>query len=156
MAEEKDNDTSETKGASKDAQSFALRVKSLATLMAAVTALVVAVSGYFKKPAEPAAKATYNELSEGLKDLSDQIGKNHDDILATRNFFDGWMKAQSVYQVAVADTIPPANSSGIPATHSTARPVSKPRLAPPKPPAPPDLGDKPPPWRPKGLEQFKK
>jgi len=128
----------ETNSASPEANSFALRLKSLATVIAAVTALLVALSGFFKKPEEPAAKASYTELAEAVKNVSESTAKNHDDIVALQAYIDGYLKAQ---EEEVAATIPSS-------TPVSTKVASRPRA--PKP-LPPSMSPRPPIFEPKGF-----
>jgi len=67
----------------------ASRLKYLGTLVAAVAALVTALGAYFKPQDHSVNKASYEELSKVIKDLSDESDKNHDDIVALRGYVEG-------------------------------------------------------------------
>jgi len=70
-------------------QGFAVRAKSVSTVIASVTALIVAVGGLLRKPEEPAARATYEEMGQSVKELTEAATRNHDDIVALRGYVDG-------------------------------------------------------------------
>lgn len=59
-------------------------MKGWATLITAISALIVAVGKAVQKPQEPAAKATYNELAKAVKETSVSTQRNHDDLIALR------------------------------------------------------------------------
>ena len=68
---------------------FLLNMKSLASVIMAVAALVVAIGNACKKPEEPGAKAAYIELSSAVKANSEAIAKSHDDVVALHNHVAG-------------------------------------------------------------------
>jgi hypothetical protein len=73
----------------------ASRLKYLGTLVAAVAALVTAVGAYLKPQDHSVNKASYEELSKVIKELSDESEKNHDDIVALRGYVEGAVSRNS-------------------------------------------------------------
>lgn len=88
------------------AKAFALRLKSLATLITAIAALTIAVGKACQAPQEPAAKAAYNELAEAVKANSESASRNHDDIVGLRGYLDGVLKSEGIIPVNDAGTFP--------------------------------------------------
>ena len=94
----------------------ASRLKSLGTLVAAVAALVTATGAYFKPQDHSVNKASYEELSKVIKDLSDESDKNHDDIVALRGYLEGVSRNSGPLPVTVHD----AGTAGLPKDAGTA------------------------------------
>jgi hypothetical protein len=122
----------------------ASRLKSLGTLIASVAALVTATGAYFKPQDHSVNKATYEELTKSIKELSDVSEKNHDDIVALRGYVEGQASKNSgPFPVTVqSDAGSPAlgRSGDAGATVAFVQvPSSRPPppvLAPPRPPPP--------------------
>lgn len=107
-------------------KAFVMKAKSLATLIAAVTALIVGIGNACKKPEEPGAKAAYAELASATKQNSEQIGEMHDDIVALRGYVDGIVKAEGIVVPKDAGlvAVPPSSAAARPSSSSAAAPTS--------------------------------
>ena len=64
-------------------------VKSVKDTILAITAMAIALGVSCKKPDEPAAKTSYEELSSAVKANSEAIAKMHDDVVALHAYIDG-------------------------------------------------------------------
>ncbi len=80
---------------SKPGDVHASRLKSLGTLVAAMAALVAAIGSWFKPQDQSVNKASYEALSASMKDLSDQVDKDHDEIVALRGYTEGALRMVS-------------------------------------------------------------
>lgn len=67
----------------------AARRRSTAALIVALTGVMTAVGAFIKSADHSVTKASYDELSTGLKKISDQTSQNHDDIVALRGYVAG-------------------------------------------------------------------
>jgi len=94
----------------------ASRLKYLGTLVAALAALVTALGAYFKPQDHSVNKASYEELSKVIKDLSDESDRNHDDIVALRGYLEGQL-ARNAAPMPVTPALTDAGST------ATARPL---------------------------------
>lgn len=114
----------------------ASRLKSLGTLIAAIAALVTATGAYFKPQDHSVNKASYEEITKTLKEMSDQTDKNHDDIVALRGYMEGVAASRSA---PLPVTFPPDAGAATP--HVLSSPSASTTVAyvqlPPKPPPPP-------------------
>ena len=72
----------------------ASRIKSLGALVMAIAALVTATGAWFKPQDHSVNKASYEELSKTIKELSDQGDKNHDDVVALRGYVEGTLASK--------------------------------------------------------------
>jgi hypothetical protein len=122
----------------------ASRLKSLGTLIAAVAALVTAVGAYFKPQDHTVNKASYEELSKVIKELSDESDKNHDDIVALRGYVEGAVTRNSgplPVTIQDAGVTAPARDAGaqvafvqlppprpLPSAHAVQRPPAPPNF----------------------------
>ena len=102
MSEDSETEVQE---ASPEAQSFYLRAKSVATLVTALTALILAVSGILRPQDQTVTKAVYSELAEATKRNSLQIQHQHDDLTALRAWLEGYEKAQ--HEIGTGTPAPP-------------------------------------------------
>ena len=102
---------------------FVTRTKSLATLIAAITAMVIACGSLVKPQDHSVAKKSYEELTKAVEDLDKAEDKNHDDIVALRAFLEGYLKAQED-----APTFPPPPVDAGTRTIPTVRVKSTPPL----------------------------
>lgn len=170
MADDNLSDKALIDGASPEARSTALKLKSLANVIATVAALVVGIGGFFKPQDQSVTKAAYQELSTAVKKLSEDNAKNHDDIVALRAYLEFTAKQ------AVPTGFEPFPEPPTPATSAAPRSgvgfgygagfsggtggtVRAPaqtsaRVGPPPPPvpAPPPVSDAPEPVRPQAFE----
>jgi hypothetical protein len=58
--------------------------------LAAVIAVATAIGSWFRPQDNTATKASYDTLSQEVKQISDQTIKNHDDLIATKAYLDGF------------------------------------------------------------------
>ena len=134
-------DTPATPGVNR-ARAFWFRARGWATLIAAATALMVTITKTCSRPNEPGAKASYDELSSAVKANSEELAKNHDDIVGLRGYVDGIVKVEGV-------TPPPHTSATPPVSASVAMlvPIERSKLHP-----PPAVGTRPLVFEPKGFD----
>lgn len=86
-------------------------LKNLPALIAAIAALVTSVAALRKPPDTTAAKASYEELSKLVSKLEDSSDQNHQDIIALRNFLEGYLRANGKL-VAEATPVPAVQEPG--------------------------------------------
>lgn len=99
------------------AKGFATRIKSIAVLVTAVAGLVTAVASHLKPRDDSATKASYDALSDELKKLSEETGKQHDDLVSLKSYFDGYMRGRpEVIVPAASASIKPAVALVLPPT----------------------------------------
>ena len=87
-------------------------LKHVATLIAAVAALVTACASFYRKPPEEDAKTAYDTLSKELEKVSGDTSRNHDDVVALHNFLEGFMRAK---EIPVVDAGTPSAVAPLPA-----------------------------------------
>jgi len=152
-------------------------LKGWAAIIASLAALVTAIGALLKPPQEPAAKAAYETLSTVVKETSEQTAKNHDDIVGLRNYLEGYTKGAGTVPAPSADagtSVPIATTAAAstPTTSSSGRRLTARAGSssggdplsglgggadrPPHPPAPPDVGPRPPVWEPPDFSQVQK
>jgi hypothetical protein len=61
--------------------------------IAAAAALVTALGAFFKPPDHSVTKTAYETLSSGIKDLSDEQKRDHEDLVRLRGYMDGLTRA---------------------------------------------------------------
>jgi hypothetical protein len=96
----KDDETSSVEP--KDVHSS--RIKSVATLVAAITALITALGAYMKPQDNSVNKESYETLSGIIVQLSEQNQKNHDDITALRGYVEALARNTPV-TIATIDSV---------------------------------------------------
>lgn len=145
-------------------------LKGWAAIIASVAALVTAIGAFLKPPQEPAAKAAYETLSSAVKSNSEEIAKNHDDILALRNYMEGFAKGVRVSPATSssitiypspdgstihisAKTNPSTKPSATPSTSTIASEFPAPRMPPL---SPPSIGPRPLVWSPPDFNKMRK
>lgn len=117
----------------------------LAKFVGAMTTLAVACAAYIKP--ETSSRKTYDVLAHNLEEQSKANAQNHLDIVALRNYLEGYTQHSSQepvdYQVSPADAGSPASSTSLvaskPPAHSAV--VKMKRVVPP--PAPPPVSPPP-------------
>jgi hypothetical protein len=77
------------KKSSKFPDKIASRIKASATLIVAISGLIAALAAWFKPADQSIPKASYEALSDSIKEISKQVRENHDDNLALKGFVDG-------------------------------------------------------------------
>jgi hypothetical protein len=87
------------------------RAERAAALFTALAALITALGAVYKP--EVSARRSYDEMSKGLEKLSKDAQQNHDDIVALRNYLDGYTKSRETTPVTVSNT--PSSAAGAPA-----------------------------------------
>ena len=151
-------------------KAFVMKVKSAATLITSIAALVIAIGKACQAPDEPGAKAAYSELSAAVKANSEALGRTHDDVVALRGYVDGFTKAPMITVATSSDAgtdaktdagsyryiYVPAPTTSAPLTSASSVSVSAfAALAPPDHPKPlPPVNDRPPVFRPQGFEKL--
>lgn len=63
-----------------------MRLRSWSNIIATAGALFIGCMAFFKAPDETANKAVYQELKTAIEENSEQIQKNHDDIMILKSF----------------------------------------------------------------------
>lgn len=71
------------------------RTRAITALIGALATFLLALTSYIRSHAEPSAKAGQETMTAALADISKATAQNHDDIMALRNFLDGYVKASS-------------------------------------------------------------
>ena len=92
-------------------------------LITSVPALVTSIAA-FRRPADTApAKAVYEQLAKDVRELSDQNRRNHEDLVAMRNYLDGYLRGTRKPRVRPdkdGDGIPEADA-GAPTPKATGK-----------------------------------
>lgn len=130
--------------------SFVARVKSLAGLITSVAALAVATGSLIRTPEEKGARSAYGELSIAVRELSESVAKQHDDLVAVRAYVAG--RDGSPIPTAPASTATPIASGSSPSTHPWPRPTATAHVAL-MASAVPSIGPRPPVFMPKGFQK---
>jgi hypothetical protein len=81
-------------------------------LLTAFAALLTALAAFLHKPEETDAKATYEELSKSLAEVSQATTQNYKDIASLRGYLDGLARAPLVTPTSTAT--PPSVTSPSP------------------------------------------
>jgi hypothetical protein len=68
------------------------RIKSLATLIASITGLVVATSAMLKPRDDRATQQSYETLAREMKELNEDNQQQHDDLVSMRAYLDGYLR----------------------------------------------------------------
>lgn len=150
-----------------EAKGFVARMKSMAVLLTAVTALVAALGTMFKPPDLTATKSGYEELRQSVKELNKATDQNHDDLVTLRAYLEGYANANRANGLGVPSAVA-ANAATAAASASSPPTSAGLRLAgssggaggvglsrPPTPPIP-DLHPKPATKDPADFSQLKK
>ena len=66
------------------------KIGSSVKTIAAFIAVITAIASWFKPQDNTATKASYDTLSQEVKQIADQSVKNHDDLVATKAYLDGF------------------------------------------------------------------
>jgi hypothetical protein len=100
------------------------RIERVAIFISALAALATAIGAIYKP--EVSARKAYEEMSKGLEKVSKDSVQNHDDIVALRNYLDGYTKARELTPVTVTSASSPSLTMGPPViitpTHPTPAP----------------------------------
>jgi hypothetical protein len=116
-----------------EAKSFVAKARSAALVITAVAGLVAAIAANMKPRDDSATKAGYEELSQQIKEVSRENGKLHDDMVVLKAYIDGYMRSKP--DISVSSSSPSPGKPSVPVI-TVAAPTKKP-------PAPPDLGERP-------------
>lgn len=143
-------------------KSFVSRVMSVKELILAVTGLLVALASILKPQSNATARASYEELSKAVYEISTATERNHDDVVAIRSYLAGMnghpVPATSYVPVVLPSSLLPKPSGSAPTVASAAPTVVV--VVPPPPTAahsaPPVVGPKPPPVWIRPFDQVKK
>ncbi len=65
------------------------RTRPIALLITTLLSMLMATFSWFKPVSKKTTEITYTVLSDKIKELSDQLQKNHDDIVALKGYIDG-------------------------------------------------------------------
>jgi hypothetical protein len=110
-----------------EAKGFVARVKSMATLLTAMAALVAGLGAMFKPQDQTATKSSYEELRTSVKELAKAADDNHDDLMALRAYLDGYANATKGVTLPAPTVSPPTPTAGAStvgaATSSSSTPV---------------------------------
>lgn len=82
------------------------RLKIWANIIVTLAALVIGIAGAVK-PANPVVKVSYDELKKAIEGNEQSTRQNHEDIVALRNFLEGYMRSAPLLQAA------PSGSSSV-------------------------------------------
>ena len=66
------------------------KAESSMKTIAAFVAVIAAIASWLKPQDNTVTKASYDTLSKEVKQISDQTIKNHDDLIATKAYLDGF------------------------------------------------------------------
>jgi hypothetical protein len=66
------------------------KMRDLATLISAVTAMIVAIGSYFRPQDHTVTQKSYETCVDGIAKIQDAEQKNHDDIANLRGFVEGY------------------------------------------------------------------
>jgi len=69
-----------------------ISLKSWTNIVATGAALIAGVAAYAKPADKSAAKASYEELKKAVEENAQNDKQNHEDIVALRNFLEGYFK----------------------------------------------------------------
>jgi hypothetical protein len=97
------------------------RLKSIATIVASLAALVTALGAYFKPTDHSVTKSSYEELTSVLKGISDQVDKDHEDLTELRGYVEGVIAGKSIPATVVQPV-----AGALPATSAS---VAKPAVS---------------------------
>ena len=140
-------------------RSFVARAMSAKELVLAITGLVVAVASILRPQSTATARASYDELSKAVYEISAATERNHDDVVAIRSY----LAAMNGHPVPSTDYVPivlpsallPKPSASAPASASptviAVVPVPATAHS-----APPAVGPRPPPVWIRPFDQVKK
>jgi len=98
-----------------DEKRTAISGKLIAEFIVATTTLALAAAAYLKP--ETSARKSYDVLAHVVEDQSKALTQNHDDIVALRNYLDGYTKSQAEHAVAyqITSAVPPTPGAAAPA-----------------------------------------
>lgn len=141
-------------------RSFVARAMSAKELILAITGLVVALASVFRPQSTATARASYDELSKAVYEISAATGRNHDDVVAIRSY----LAAMNGHPVPSTDYVPivlpsallPKPSASVSSTSSAPPTVIAVVPVPVAHSAPPVVGPKPPMVWIKPFDQVKK
>lgn len=68
------------------------RVKVWANVIATAAAIAIGLAGALKPP-DPVGKTSYDELKKAIEANESVAKQNHDDIMALRNYLDGYLRS---------------------------------------------------------------
>jgi hypothetical protein len=77
------------------------RLKVWANAVATAAAIVIGLAGALKPP-DPVGKTSYDELKKAIESNESAVKQNHEDIVALRNFLDGYLKSSIQVPVSTA------------------------------------------------------
>lgn len=90
-------------------RSFIARAMSAKELILAITGLVVAIASIFRPQSTETARASYDELSKAVYEISAATGRNHDDVVAIRSY----LAAMNGHPIPSTDYVPIALPSAL-------------------------------------------
>ncbi len=102
----------------------AQRLKSWANIIATTAALIAGVAGILKPQDQTAGRQSYNELKSAIEQSSKDDRQNHDDIVALRNFLDGYLNATGKTVALPTSSPPPPPPAGSPSPSPSPSPTA--------------------------------
>lgn len=137
-----------------EARGFVARMKASATLLTAVTGLVIAVGAAVKPRDDSATRESYDTLAKSVQDIGRENETQHDDLVALKAYLDGFLRASSVnsgqWSVRADAGATPSAPSSAPSSPNAAAASAAPPL-----PASPKLADKPKPVTPPPFREIR-
>jgi hypothetical protein len=92
------------------------RLKAWTNFIATAAALLVAAAAILKPQDHSTARASYDELKKAVDENSQNDRRNHEDLVALRNYMDGYLKG-----AGAATSLP--SSMPVPSTSGSARAI---------------------------------
>lgn len=126
-----------------EALGFVARMRASATLLTALTGLVIAVGAAVKPRDDSATRESYDTLAKAVQEISRENETQHDDLVALKAYLDGFVRASSSSGSAGSLGLSKGDA-GVPTTPSAAASASAALL----PPSSPKLAEKPKPVNP--------
>jgi len=106
---------------------ISLKVRSWTNIVATTAALAAGLAAFAKPPDHSAAKASYEELKKAVETNASNNKQNHEDIVALRNFLEGYVKGMAAPTASSAGPAPTAaKPAPLPAMHPDPKPQSLP------------------------------
>lgn len=110
---------------------FVARVKASATLLTAITGLILAVAAVVKPRDDSATRESYEVLSKAVQAISAENESQHDDLVALKAYVDGFVRGAGAPKVEASSSpvssSSPASSSSV--TIAVVHPPPSPKLA---------------------------
>jgi len=122
-------------------RNFHVKASGIATVIASIAALVASVTALVKATDTSLSKRSYEALAQNIRQLSDDGSKNRDAMEAMHKYLEEDRDSRLAAASAAASVnSPPA----LPPLAPTHKPPTVKKTQPVVPPAPPDIGERPP------------